>query len=206
MASKNKFYVVWNGVKPGIYSTWNDCLLQTKGFKGASYKGFETREEAEQAYAGGPSSYSRPKKAEQPARRIPQELADAVAVDASCLGNPGKMEYRGVWAADGSPIFKAGPFEDGTNNIGEFLAIVHALAWMEQQGVRFTICSDSRNAMLWIRQKKCRTKLARTGRNDKIFELIARAERWLATHEITVPIVKWETKLWGEIPADFGRK
>ena len=131
---------------------------------------------------------------------------DKVICHASCLGNPGKMEYRGVWVADGSPIFKAGPFEDGTNNIGEFLAIVHALAWMEQQGVRFTICSDSRNAILWIKQKKCKTKLERTGRNDKVFELIARAERWLATHAITVPIVKWETKLWGEIPADFGRK
>lgn len=206
MASKNKYYVVWNGVNPGIYETWNECQLQIKGFKGAAYKGFETREEAERAYSEGYATGRNASLKETAPRQIPQELSDAVAVDASCLGNPGKMEYRGVWVADGSPIFKAGPFEDGTNNIGEFLAIVHALAWMEQQGVRFTICSDSRNAILWIKQKKCKTKLERTGRNDKVFELIARAERWLATHAITVPIVKWETKLWGEIPADFGRK
>ena len=206
MASKNKYYVVWNGVNPGIYETWNECQLQIKGFKGAAYKGFETREEAERAYSEGYATGRNASLKGTAPRQIPQELSDAVAVDASCLGNPGKMEYRGVWVADGSPIFKAGPFEDGTNNIGEFLAIVHALAWMEQQGVRFTICSDSRNAILWIKQKKCKTKLERTGRNDKVFELIARAEHWLATHAITVPIVKWETKLWGEIPADFGRK
>lgn len=206
MASKNKYYVVWNGVNPGIYSTWDECQLQIKGFKGAAYKGFETREEAEQAFSATPSEYRKGTKIISPARQLPRELYDAVAVDASCLGNPGKMEYRGVWVADGSPIFKAGPFEDGTNNIGEFLALVHALAWMEQQGMHFTVCSDSRNAISWVKQKKCKTKLERTGRNDKIFELITRAERWLATHKLTVPIVKWETKLWGEIPADFGRK
>lgn len=206
MASKNRYYVVWNGVNPGIYSSWDECRLQIKGFKGAAYKGFATLEEAERAYSEAPS-FGRTGSTKHPSpRQIPETLADAVAVDASCLGNPGKMEYRGVWVADGSTIFSAGPFEDGTNNIGEFLAIVHALAWMEQNGVRFTICSDSRNAILWIKQKKCKTKLERTGHNDKVFELIARAERWLATHPVNVPIVKWETKLWGEIPADFGRK
>ena len=156
MASKNKYYVVWNGVNPGIYETWNECQLQIKGFKGAAYKGFETREEAERAYSEGYATGRNASLKGTAPRQIPQELSDAVAVDASCLGNPGKMEYRGVWVADGSPIFKAGPFEDGTNNIGEFLAIVHALAWMEQQGVRFTICSDSRNAILWIKKKKCK--------------------------------------------------
>jgi ribonuclease HI len=116
------------------------------------------------------------------------------------------MEYQGVWAADGGLIFRVGPFEDGTNNIGEFLAIVHALAWMEKNGVKYTIYSDSRNAMLWIANKKCKTKLERTGRNDEVFNLIERAERWLNTHSFRTKIVKWETKDWGEIPADFGRK
>lgn len=206
MASKNRYYVVWNGVNPGIYKSWNECQLQIKGFKGAVYKGFGTLEEAEKAYSEAPCFRGKSAPEQKAPHKIPENLADAVAVDASCLGNPGKMEYRGVWVADGAPVFKAGPFEDGTNNIGEFLAIVHALAWMEQNGAHFTVCSDSRNAISWVKQKKCKTKLGRTGRNDKVFELIARAERWLATHPVNVPIVKWETKLWGEIPADFGRK
>ena len=29
---------------------------------------------------------------------------------------------------------------------------------------------------------------------------------WLRTHPFRVPILKWDTQNWGEIPADFGRK
>ncbi len=206
MAGKNKFYVVWQGLNPGIYTSWNECLLQVKGVQGAKYKSFETKAEAESAFAEGAPAYTPKPQTPQPARALPADIKSAIAVDASCMGNPGKMEYQGVWAADGGVIFRVGPFEDGTNNIGEFLAIVHALAWMEKNGVNYTIYSDSRNAMLWIASKKCKTKLERTGRNDEVFNLIERAERWLNTHSFRTKIVKWETKLWGEIPADFGRK
>ena len=206
MAGKNKFYVVWQGLNPGIYSSWEECLLQVKGVQGAKYKSFETRAEAESAFAEGAPSYTPKTKAAEPSKTLPADIKSAIAVDASCLGNPGKMEYQGVWAADGGPIFRVGPFEDGTNNIGEFLAIVHALAWMEKNNVNYTIYSDSRNAMLWVASRKCKTKLERTGRNDEIFNLIERAERWLNTHTFRAKIIKWETKLWGEIPADFGRK
>ena len=206
MAGKNKFYVVWQGLNPGIYTSWDECLLQVKGVQGAKYKGFETKAEAESAFAEGAPAYAPKPKATQPASALPADIKSAIAVDASCLGHPGKMEYQVVWAADGGVIFRVGPFEDGTNNIGEFLAIVHALAWMEKNGINYTIYSDSRNAMLWIASKKCKTKLERTGRNDEVFNLIERAERWLNTHSFRAKIVKWETKLWGEIPADFGRK
>ncbi len=206
MAGKNKFYVVWQGISPGIYSSWEDCLSQVKGVQGAKYKSFETKEEAEIAFSEGAPSYTPKTKIEQQTKSLPADIKSAIAVDASCMGNPGKMEYQGVWAADRGLIFRVGPFEDGTNNIGEFLAIVHALAWQEKNGVNYTIYSDSRNAMMWVANKKCKTKLERTGRNDEIFNLIERAELWLNTHSFRTKIVKWETKIWGEIPADFGRK
>lgn len=133
-------------------------------------------------------------------------ILDALAVDAACSGNPGPMEYRGVFVRTGQQIFKVGPLEGGTNNIGEFLAIVHGLALQEQQGTRFPLYSDSVNAQLWVRQGKCKTKLEPNEVNAPIFEMIARAEHWLATHAFRLPIYKWETKQWGEIPADFGRK
>lgn len=206
MANKNKFYVVWQGFNPGIYSSWEECLLQVKGVQGAKYKGFATREEAEVAFSEGVPTFQRKSSSLQQTKTLPADINSAIAVDASCLGNPGKMEYRGVWAADGGVIFNVGPFEDGTNNIGEFLAIVHALAWQEKNGLNYTIYSDSRNAMLWVEKGVCKTKLERTGRNNKIFELIARAETWLKTHTFRAKIVKWDTKAWGEVPADFGRK
>ena len=140
------------------------------------------------------------------ARRMGFTL-DAIAVDAACSGNPGPMEYRGVYLRTGQQLFKVGPLAGGTNNVGEFLAIVHALALQERQGTRLVIYSDSRNAQLWVRQGACKTKLEPTASNRAVFDMIRRAEAWLRAHpRPAVPILKWETKRWGEIPADFGRK
>ena len=134
-------------------------------------------------------------------------ILPALAVDAACSGNPGVMEFRGVIADTGTEVFHRGPFKQGTNNIGEFLAIVHALALMDKQGIKDkVIYSDSYNAILWVNKKQCKTKLVRNEKTEKLFQIIARAETWLRTHPIQIPIIKWETSKWGEVPADFGRK
>ena len=130
----------------------------------------------------------------------------AWAVDAACSGNPGPMEYQCIDLQTGVQVFHFGPVQ-GTNNIGEFLAIVHALALMEKQGIKNKIIySDSYNAILWVKKKKCKTTLTRNSATEQLYQIIARAEQWLMTHNVTTPIIKWETKQWGEIPADFGRK
>lgn len=138
---------------------------------------------------------------------LPMEVsADAWAVDAACSGNPGPMEYQAIDLSTGQQVFHFGPLH-GTNNIGEFLAIVHALALCWQQGMRQkTIYSDSNNAILWVKKRKCKTKLEHTPQTERLYEIIARAETWLLTHDYRNPIVKWDTAKWGEIPADFGRK
>ena len=205
---KKKFYVVWNGLTPGIYRSWDDCQAQIKGVKGAVYKSFDSKEEAERAYASPAYAYMK-KKTDTPTYTLdtlPSVVERyALAVDAACSGNPGPMEYRGVYLGDGKEIFHFGPVH-GTNNIGEFLAIVHALAMLDKQGLKMTIYSDSRTAISWVRKKCCKTQLERTEETEQLFQLIERAEAWLKTHRITIPIVKWETELWGEVPADFGRK
>ena len=205
---KKKFYVVWNGLTPGIYRSWDDCQAQIKGVKGAVYKSFDSKEEAERAYASPAYAYMK-KKTDTPTYTLdtlPSVVERyALAVDAACSGNPGPMEYRGVYLGDGKEIFHFGPVH-GTNNIGEFLAIVHALAMLDKQGLKMTIYSDSRTAISWVRKKCCKTQLERTEETELLFQLIERAEAWLKTHRITIPIVKWETELWGEVPADFGRK
>ncbi|MBR5803471.1 MAG: ribonuclease H family protein [Bacteroidaceae bacterium] len=226
--AKNKYYVVWHGVEPGIYTDWDACKQQINGFEGAIYKSFSTREEAEEAYNSSPYIYiTRAKKnagdnskvamngsqvVTPPTDRtdtvlpLPLEVqAESLAVDAACSGNPGPMEYRGVYLRTGQVVFHFGPVH-GTNNIGEFLAIVHALALMKQKGVNMPIYSDSRNAILWVKQKKCKTKLERTPRTEELYQLIERAEKWLKENKYTTPILKWDTSRWGEVPADFGRK
>lgn len=209
--AKQKFYVVWEGHQPGVYSNWEAAKRQIAGYPKAKYKSFATKAEADKAFKGSYWTYAG--KETGPAKKKLEELAalgvqlDSLAVDAACSGNPGAMEYRGVHTRTGQEIFRIGPLPDGTNNIGEFLALVHALAWLKQQNRPDTpIYSDSRNAQIWVKAGHCRTKLERTGQNDPIFDLIERAEKWLAVNRISNPILKWQTEEWGEIPADFGRK
>lgn len=212
MSASPKYYVVWIGLNPGIYDSWEGCKNQVEGWKGAVYKGFTTREEAEDAYSSPPELFferKSPQNVERPKKKpneLPAEIIrQAFAVDAACSGNPGQMEYRGVYLGDMEEKFHFGPVF-GTNNIGEFLAIVHALALLKQNGLDWPIYSDSRNAILWIRQKRCKTKLECDERTAVLFETIRRAERWLETNKYSNRIIKWDTDRLGEIPADFGRK
>lgn len=206
-----KYYTVWKGVNPGVYDSWTDCQLQIKNFKGALYKSFATREEAEVALNSPAHHYLHTsEKSGQTShvakKQLPENFdTNCLAVDAACSGNPGPMEYRGVYLLTGQEIFHYGPVY-GTNNIGEFLAIVHGLALLKKQGLNMTIYSDSRNALNWVKQKKCKTKLERTERTEQLFQMIGRAEKWLRENTYTMPVLKWETEQWGEVPADFGRK
>lgn len=210
--AKNKHYVVWNGVNPGIYDNWAECKIQVDGQEGAKYKAFDTREEAAEAFEKGYIHYL--KKASSPKAvakltfnsAVGKPILDSIAVDAACSGNPGKMEYRGVYTATGQEIFHIGPLEQGTNNVGEFLALVHGLAFLKKNNSNLPLYSDSVNAIKWVQKKKAKTLLERTSVNEPIFDLIERAEKWLNTNTYKTSILKWETADWGEIPADFGRK
>ena len=211
MAKEQKFYVVWRGKQPGIYDNWTDCHAQIHGFTGALYRSFKTKDAAATAFHKGLSGYSEDLIAnsslgKNELKNIGHPIHDSIVVDAACSGVPGPMEYQGIFYKTNKLVFKQGPFADGTNNIGEFLAIVHALGYCKNKNLLLPIYSDSRNAILWVKQKKTKTKLQRTGKNEMIFELIDRAENWLQQNTYPNKILKWETSAWGENPADFGRK
>ena len=208
--AKKKHYVVWNGIQPGIYSSWEECQAQIKGVKQALYKAFDTLAEAERAYASSPGEYighgAKDKKKEAPAILPACIIQNALAVDAACSGNPGKMEYRGVWVSDNLEMFHVGPFEQGTNNIGEFLAIVLGLAYLKTNNLPWVLYSDSRTAIAWVKKGRANTNIEWTMDNQELFLMVRKAEQWLHDNTYTTPIYKWETEQWGEIPADFGRK
>lgn len=214
-----KYYVVFKGHNPGVYDNWDETREQTEGFPGALFKGFATSEEATIAYRNYTGTEDRnelarlldtvatsPEPSGQVVSDNPEVDWNAWAVDASCLGNPGKMEYRGVDLKTGKVIFQMGPFEDATNNIGEYLALVHAMALMARNGEYHNIYSDSRTAMSWWRNRKIKTTLQPTPKNSKVFELLARASVWVNSHTFPAKVMKWQTERWGEIPADYGRK
>ena len=216
-----KYYTVFIGHNPGVYDTWDEAREQTEGFPGAVCKSYQTSEEATQAYRNFTDLEDRnelfrlifrnpveptPTPKGKESSLNPEIDPDAWAVDASCLGNPGKMEYRGVEIKTGKVLFNVGPFEDATNNIGEYLALVHAMALMAKKGEYHNIYSDSVTAISWVRNRKIKTQLKPTAKNTKVFELLARASVWVNTHTFPARIMKWQTERWGEIPADFGRK
>ncbi|MEM7085865.1 MAG: ribonuclease H family protein [Bacteroidota bacterium] len=211
MAKKEKFYVVWYGNPAGIFGSWKECQRSIKGVSGAQYKSFPTFAEAKVAYN---KEYSDYKGKNTKKKTLSKEQLDkigdpnlySIAVDAASSGNPGKMEYRGVDTQTHKQLFHQGPFNHGTNNIGEFLALVHGLAFLKQKKSDRMLYTDSKIAMGWVKKKKCNTKLVKSKKNAILFDLIARAENWLKENTYTTKIVKWETKAWGEIPADFGRK
>jgi ribonuclease HI len=208
--TKNKVYVVWKGLSTGVFESWDECKAAVHGFDGAAYKSFETRAEAEKAYSE-PAQKHIYKSAEKKLKQQRFEnsagiIKDSISVDAAWNTASGDMEYRGVYTWNGEQIFHRGPYHDGTNNIGEFLALVHALALLHKNQKNSPVYSDSATAITWVRNKRANTKLLATSRNAVLFDLIARAENWLREHSYSNPVLKWETRDWGEIPADFGRK
>lgn len=209
---KKKYYTVWKGHKTGVFETWNDCKAQITNFEGAQYKSFESFELAKEALKGNYFNYIAKKSEFKPdlssiqLKKIGQPNYNSISVDAASSGNPGIMEYRGVDTQTKKQLFIQGPFQEGTNNIGEFLALVHGLALLKKNNSDRILYTDSKTAISWVKKKKCNTKLERNEKNKPVFELVNRAENWLKANTYNTVIVKWETKAWGEIPADFGRK
>jgi len=209
---KKKYYTVWKGNHIGVFETWDDCKIQIKDFKGAQYKSFVTFEDAKKALKGnykdyvGKTSKFKSELTEAQLKKIGKPNFNSMSVDAASSGNPGKLEYRGVDTKTKKQLFIQGPFEEGTNNIGEFLALVHGLALLKNNKNDNIIYTDSKTAMSWVKKKTCNTKLEPNDKNKPVFDLVDRALIWLKNNTFSTTIVKWETKAWGEIPADFGRK
>jgi ribonuclease HI len=205
---KPMYYVVWRGLNPGIYTDWTEAAKNIRGSFKPIYKTFGSKELAEKAYREGPTAYmegsykkTRDLTAEEK-QRIGKPIPLSLAVDAACNGD-GIFEYQGVLTDTKTHVFHFGPETEGTNNIGEFLALVHALAYLKGINNVMPIYSDSRIAMKWVKTGVART----SSKNPKVQNLIIRAEKWVKANKgWPNEILKWETKAWGEIPADFGRK
>ena len=139
--AKQKFYVVWKGVNPGIYSSWTDCQLQIQGYKGAIYKSFDSQEEAEHAFATPAYQYMnrhRASNSEKAEAQLPENFnLKCLAVDAACSGNPGPMEYRGVYLLTGQEIFHS---------------LLHMLpGWLPRPRSKFFCCISLLHRDLFLR-------------------------------------------------------
>lgn len=196
MANK-KHYVVWAGYTPGVYETWAECEAQTHLFKGAKFKSYPSKEEADKAFVNGKEKVIVP---------IEAKITRSIAVDAAWSTVTKVVEYQGVYTDTKEVIFKQGPYKGGTNNVGEFLALVHALAYCKKNNITLPIYSDSKTALAWVREKKINSAIEPTEDNKELIEMLDRAQKWLNSNTYTNKVLKWETASWGETPADYGRK
>lgn len=212
-----KYYVVWIGYQPGIYKTWNECQKQVSGFDQAKFKSFKTYTEAETALKEGWKKHwgkESAKKSKIIASNKPADGSsveteidyDSISVDVGTRGNPGPMEYKGVDTRSSEILFHVGPVENGTNNLGEFVAIVHALAYLKKMSSDKTVYTDSKTALSWLRKKKTGSSLVRDESTKEVWKLVDRAVYWLENNNYKNKVMKWDTENWGEIKADFGRK
>ena len=209
--AKQKYYVVWKGREIGVFENWDECKSHIEGYQGAVYKSFTTKEAAIDAFGSNSSLYIgkvifNSELSEKELQKIGSPILESISVDGAWNTSTGLIEYQGVYTRNKEIVFKQGPFYDGTNNVAEFLAIVHALAYCKSKEILLPIYSDSKNAISWVNAKKARTKLLQTSRNSILFELMSRAESWLKENKYESAVLKWETKAWGENPADFNRK
>lgn len=125
-----------------------------------------------------------------------------IVADGACAGNPGPIQWRGVDIESGEELFQTRSYSGGTNNIAEFLAIVHALAITQDSNL--PVYSDSMVGRSWVRKGYCTLDSCRS---PELAEVITRANVWLKENAHQVSRVQvWETKSWGENIADFGRK
>lgn len=207
MSKRNKYYVVWEGRQKGIFDTWSATEAQVKGYAGARYMAFESLEAARAAFAVNPHEHIGKKpKADSPQRILTNPpIWDSYSVDAACSGNPGVLEYRCVHTQSREIVFARGPYDAGTNNVGEFLALVEILALCVKKHDPRPIYTDSKIALAWLRDKKAKPKNPER-LNPLLLERLARAEAWLASHSYPNQVLKWDTQAWGENPADYGRK
>jgi ribonuclease HI len=137
-----------------------------------------------------------------------------LVVDAACNNSRNGMgEYRGLWILTDKrrvAAFMSGPFRPTTNNVMEFMAAVEGLQLIHRQQVpRCVVYTDSRVALSWVNNMeiKALTKDTLAKINMPLLEKVAMAECWLAKHKDMKRLLrKWDTRRWGEIPADYGRK
>jgi len=135
-----KFYVVWQGRKPGIYTDWPTCLQQVDKFTGARYKSFPSLADAQSAFEGGSSSAGTSSKSKNKSNASSVKTYTAKEVlafdaytkiftDGGCEPNPGEAgsglalycenELTQLWYGLYNPM--------GTNNTAELNALHQAL-------------------------------------------------------------------------------
>lgn len=211
-----KYYVVRKGVTPGIYRSWSECQMQVTGYPNAEYKSFKKKEDAI-SYMQGVST--RPSRNLREERKTAREHYDTyglpaekyLVVDGGTRGNKGdgssRVEYQ-IYDNQARDIVYNSAEYVGTSNIAEFLGLVGAIRYQQENNLTdHVIYTDSNVALRWYENQSVKTRLDRTSLGaDRTYAQLKADVEYLKSLSIVPDVRKWETRAWGENPSDFGRK
>lgn len=180
------WYVVKRGRIPGIYTDWDSCEKQIKGFSNAKFKKFNVESEA-RSYFEKDSSIT----VERP--------TEGMAVDAAFSMKKDIGEYQIYDLVKKEIVYRSREYKNVTVNIMEFLAICKSLELFPYED----IYSDSATAITWVEKQKINSNKPLDSEVQKEIDL---ALFTLKSNILGNKIIKWDTHIFGDIPADFGRK
>jgi len=205
--NKKKFYAVATGKTPGIYTEWfgeKGAEIQVKGFAGAVYKGFPTKEAAENFIKQNAGKKQRVKP-KSPTHKVktnpkpmitPKDGSIVIYTDGGCLNNPGPGGYGVVIKKGKKKKELSGGYRLTTNNRMELMACIVGLGSLID-GSSVTLYSDSKyvvdgitkgwakrwQANGWMRAKK--EKAINPDLWEKLLDLCGKHDvqfRWVKGH------------------------
>lgn len=188
-----KYYAVRNGFDgPKIYGSWDECQKAVKGFKGAQFKSFVSKSDAE-SYVST---------VDDVLTSYPE--GHHITVDASSSIKQDFWEYRAVWSDTKEEIFKSPTYKGGTNNTGEVLGLAMAIKYRHENDLDCNIYCDSMTAISACEKGsyKMTSKNISYETSKMILDALSEIRDMNRTN-----IIHYNNGIIGiEIPSDFNRK
>jgi len=153
---KKNYYVVKEGSKVGIFTNWNECQASVKGYKGAVFKGFETKAEALDWFNGRVSVSI--DQGESINGDAPYDTLGPFDYEVYTDGSfyKGRYSYGYAFIKDGEVVFESNgvgeDFEAASmrNVAGELAAVVHAVQKAKTLEARILIYHDYSGISHWV--------------------------------------------------------
>jgi ribonuclease HI len=195
--ARKRYYAVIRGRKTGIFTSWfgaGGAQEQVKGFPCAVYRGFASRQEAEDYFSQGAAERSIV--ARQPAKESLSKPAPPVKgryvsiyTDGGCINNPGPGGYGAIVIVGSSRVELTGGYRFTTNNRMELTACIVALRTLKERS-RAVLTTDSQYVVNGIQKGWAQRWRSRNWMRDKVHKA-ENSDLWsdlldvLEMHEVT---------------------
>lgn len=128
---------------------------------------------------------------------------DKIIVHSTANTKTKRMAYKGFNESTNKWIFKVKYKGYCTQNVADFMAIVHALHYCKINNIDLPIYNDNLVAIKWVKDKKVNSLLIKTKENHELFQSFENALVILKQNDFLNPILFWKKKELGNIKNPF---